>query len=73
MNFVDESEGIIFISQITDFFDLRNITIHRINRFKGDHFGPVRADFLQFCFQIHQIIMFEDHFVGARVANAGDH
>ena len=73
MHFVKIGEGIVFFGQIANFFDRRNVAIHRIDGFKNDKLGALIARFAQQAFQMFQIIMPPDAFAASALAHALNH
>ena len=63
----------MLFSHFNDFTHGADITIHGINRFKGNDLRRIGRQACQFAIQIFRIIMLPDHLFGPRMADALDH
>ncbi len=73
MHFVEIGHRAVFVGEIADFLDGRDVTIHRIDRFKGNKLRCLRVSCRKLGFEVLQVIVLPDHALALGVANALDH
>ena len=61
------------VGDVAEFADRRDIAIHRIDRLEAYELRPVGGDAVEQARQIGRVVVAEDVFLGAAVADAGDH
>lgn len=71
--FVEESNGVVFFSQVVNFFNGVNGFVYVVDGFKGDDFGDVQWQCCEFFFQIFYVVVFKDDFFGFRVMDILDY
>ena len=73
MNLIQIGHCVVFLSQITNFSNWSNITIHGVDAFKGNQLRTIQRLRSQFGLKIDQIIMFPNLSFRFRMANAFNH
>ena len=72
MHFIDEGDGVVLECQVTDRLDGGYGAVHTVDTFEDYTLVLVEWQLLQFEFQVLQIVVFEDDFVGLGVPDAFD-
>ena len=73
MDFIKIGHGAIFIGEIADLGNFADVAIHRIDAFKGNDLWRLRVSGFELGFEVHQIIVLEDHAFGLGMADAFNH
>ncbi len=73
MDFVEVRHGTVFVGEIANLGNRRDIAVHRVNRLKRNEFRHIRIGFLEKLLKVFDIVVTEDFLFGAAGANAGDH
>ena len=73
MDLVDIGHGVVFLGQIGDFGDRRDVAIHRIDGFEDDQLGPFPPGRAQQAFEMSDVIVPEHLLFGAGAPHALDH
>ncbi len=73
VNLVEIGQGVITVGQIADLFDGRDIAIHRVDGLERHDLGRLQRKRLQLFLEIGHVVMAENHFLGAGMADAFDH
>ena len=73
MDFIEIGHRPVLVGEIADLLDRRDVTIHRIDRFEGDHFWRVRIGGRQFGFEVVEIVVLPDDAVALGITDAFDH
>ena len=73
VDFVEVGQGVVFLSQITDRPDGREVAFHRVTGLKSDDLRTRRIEPAQLCFQISHVVVFEDDLLGLGPAHGLDH
>ena len=73
MHLVEIGQRVILVGDIAQFADGGDVAIHRINRLEADELGPVGDHAVEQARQVGGVVVPEDVFFGAAVADAGDH
>jgi hypothetical protein len=71
--FVQESNGTVLVSQVTNFFDGTDTSTHGIDTFKRNDLGRFFRPFPQFVLEVGEVIVLPNDLFGARMTNALDH
>jgi hypothetical protein len=70
MHFIEIGHRAVFIGEIADFLDGRDVAIHRIDRLEGDQLRRTRVDARRASgFEILQVVVLPDH--ASRISSAG--
>ena len=73
MHLVDVSHGAVFLGEIANCADRRDVGIHRIDALEQDQLRPLRSGFDQQLFEMREIVVAEDFLLAAGLAHALDH
>src|SRR6185437_2418494 len=73
MHLVDISHRAIFLGEIADLREWRDVAVHGIEALAGDQLGPIRSGRDQKRFEMPNVAVAEDHAVAAGLAYALDH
>ena len=73
MDFVEIGEGVIFVGEIADRSDGRDVAVHRIDAFESDQLGRFGVFGRQQFTQMIDVVMTEDALLAARIANSRNH
>ncbi|PAV72687.1 hypothetical protein WR25_22134 [Diploscapter pachys] len=73
MHFVEIGQRVIFVGEVADRGDRRDVGFHRIDALERDQLRHRRVFGRQQLFEVREVVMAEDPLLAAGVANAGDH
>ena len=73
VDFVEEGDGAVFGGEVADLGDGADGAAHAVDAFEGDDFGDVGGEGGEFGFEVGEVVVLEDEFFGAGVADALDH
>ena len=73
MNLVQIGHRAVLVGKVANFFDWRDVPVHRVHRLEGDQLRPIRIDRSQLIAQIRDIVVLEQHLVRTAVTDAFDH
>ena len=67
---VQEGKSAILFCQITNFLDRADTTAHGVDTFESDDLGYLLGVLFEFCFQILEVVMFEENPFSTRMAHS---
>jgi hypothetical protein len=70
---VKESYSTILFGQIANLRNGTDTAAHRVNGLESDDLGRVLRNLLELGFEVGEVVVLEDHFLGAGVTDALDH
>ena len=73
MDLVDIGHGAVFLGEIADLRERRDVAVHRIEALAGDQLRPVGTRRDQQLFQMRHVVVAEDLALAAGLAHAFDH
>jgi hypothetical protein len=73
MDFIEESQGAVLVSKVTDLLNGTNAAAHAVDTLKSDDLGRFSRQRSELVLQVDHIVVLEDHLLRARVSNALDH
>ena len=73
VHFVDIGHRVVFVGEIADRVDRRDVAVHRIEALEDDQLGPRRIGGLQQFLEMRDVIVPPDHLVAAGLPHALDH
>ena len=73
MNLVEVGHGAVFVGEIANLGDRRDVAVHRVDRFECDEFRHIGIGFLEQLLKVFDIVVAEDFLFRAAGAYAGNH
>ena len=73
MDLVEIGQGAIFLGEIANAGDRRDVAVHRVDALEGDEFWPIDIDIAQEVLEVTHIVVPENALLAPRLADAVDH
>src|SRR5215472_18234561 len=73
MDLVEIGHGTEALGDVAQFADRGDVAVHRIDGLEADELGAAGGHSFEQAREISRVVVAEDVFFGAAVANAGDH
>ncbi len=73
VDLVDIGEGVVFLGEVADRVDWRDVTVHRIDAFERNNLGRFRCFGGEQLFEMRHVVVSEHALFAAGITDSGDH